>query len=168
MGCDVADNASDHDVNADIPNSELTMRQAYDAVYDYLDDSLGMNTVYKYHGYLVYSDNTDEEYVFFFRSYTSAHARYYVNAFTGDVYGNYIEAGKTANLILRSEKEDQGIIYHLTLYLQIFILYYAFQEKPPETVQKFMQETAESCRKWFLENGFEVSEMDRALKIMIG
>lgn len=84
------------------------------------------------------------------------------------VDGNYIEAGKTANLILQSERENQGIIYHLTLYLQIFILYYAFQEEPPETVQEFMRETAASCRKWFVENGFEVSEMDGILKMIIG
>lgn len=69
-----------------ISGAILTQQQAYDAVYKYLDDQLNMDTVYDYQGYLIYADNEEEEYVFQFRSYTSAHAYYYVNAFTGDVY----------------------------------------------------------------------------------
>lgn len=65
---------------------KVTEEQAWNAVYTYLDESIGMKTVYDYHGFLVSSDHTDSEYVFWFRSYTSAHAYYYVNKHTGDVY----------------------------------------------------------------------------------
>ena len=100
-GSDAVDNVSGNDNDADIPSSVLTKRQAYDAIFDYLDDSLGMDTVYNYHGYLCYSDNTDEEYVFFFRSYTGAQAYYYVNAFTGDVY----EEQENPIIMVYQEKE---------------------------------------------------------------
>lgn len=71
---------------ASAKGAKLTEGEAYDAVYKYLDEKIGMTTVYDYHGFLVSADHTDEEYIFWFRSYTSAHAYYYVNKYSGDVY----------------------------------------------------------------------------------
>ena len=78
----------------------------------------------------------------------------------------YVEAGKIANSILESEKDRQGLIYYLTLYIQFILLFCSFQKNPPDDVWKFMRKVADECRKWFLENGFNVSELDRAIKII--
>ena len=64
----------------------LTEQLAYDAVYAYLDSNYDLDMVYEYHGYIIFADQEADNYVIYFRSYTGAHAYYYVNKYSGDVW----------------------------------------------------------------------------------
>ena len=59
---------------------------AYDSVYDYVDETIGMREINKHYGYIVPKEETDEDYVIEVKSYTSAIGYYYVNKYTGDVF----------------------------------------------------------------------------------
>ena len=65
-------------------------------LYAFLDRRYGMDTVYKYNGFLNYTGTSGDEYVFWFRSYTGAHIYYYVDMYSGDVWASVenISAGR--------------------------------------------------------------------------
>ena len=60
--------------------------EAYDSVYDYVDETIGMREINEHYGYIVPKEETDEDYVIEVKSYTSAIGYYYVNKYTGDVF----------------------------------------------------------------------------------
>ena len=68
----------------------LTEDEAYQSVYNYIDQTLDIYTVYNYHGYVVIGEATQTDYVILVRSYTGARAQYYVDKYTGAVYEQWL------------------------------------------------------------------------------
>ena len=58
---------------------------AYDAVYEYIDETLGVDNIHEYNGFITMDEETEDEYVIKVRSYTGAYGWYYVQKETGDV-----------------------------------------------------------------------------------
>lgn len=77
---------------------------AYDSVYDYIDSTIGADTIYQYQGYIILDEETEEEYVIKVRSYTSAIGYYYVNKHSGEVYSQWINP-------ITNEPEQQEFCY---------------------------------------------------------
>ncbi len=74
----------------------ISSDEAWQKLYAFLDRRYGMDTVYKYNGFLNYTGTSGDEYVFWFRSYTGAHIYYYVDMYSGDVWASVenISAGR--------------------------------------------------------------------------
>ena len=74
----------------------ISSDEAWQKLYAFLDRRYGMDTVYRYNGFLNYTGTSGDEYVFWFRSYTGAHIYYYVDMYSGDVWASVenISAGR--------------------------------------------------------------------------
>lgn len=64
----------------------------------------------------------------------------------------FLNAGIIANDILEAEKEEKGLLYHMTLYLDIFICWLVCDGKPSKKQYGDMLSCAAICMKWFEEH----------------
>lgn len=80
----------------------------------------------------------------------------------------YIEAGNIAHMILKQDEEMKGLLYYMTLYFHIFILYLAFDRNPPEEVINLMKKESDICLEWFKSVGFTEIDFEKALDGIFG
>lgn len=59
------------------------------------------------------------------------------------------KAAAIANTILKQEREKPGMLFFLTVYLDIFICYYGCGCKPDERILRLMKKEAALCCQWF-------------------
>ena len=85
----------------------LTEDEAYQSVYNYLDQLWDMDTVYEYHGYVTLGDATPTDYVILVRSYTGARGQFSVNKYTGEVYEQWMNP-------ITDEWDPASLVYTIT------------------------------------------------------
>ncbi len=85
----------------------LTEDEAYESVYNYIDNTLGVYNILKYNGYIQIGEDTAADYVINVRSYTGVTGFYYVNKSTGDVYEQWMNP-------VTNEPEPSVYLYTIT------------------------------------------------------
>lgn len=66
---------------------------------------------------------------------------------------NFKKSAQIANAILSNEKDNQGIRYYISLYLQMYNLYYMAEKRPSAQLRKWVEKAGNWCMKFVDEMG---------------
>lgn len=78
--------------------------------------------------------------------------------------GQYIKAAEIAEYIMEREIMSQGILYQLTRYVKMIILYLLNQETQNEEISEFIKEEARECLEWFTDKEVASESMKKAVE----